>query len=144
MFSQSPYSSAPFSDIGEVQGGTLVAVIGVAAAGQVGNVTVPNNVFVVTGVVGTGAVGNVIFPNEIFEVTGVQGDGAVGDVLVVLSRIVFVQGVSCTATINFVPGVWIEIDDSELSDWSSVDDGQGGGWTPVDDAQTTQWDEILT
>jgi hypothetical protein len=144
MFSQSPYSSAPFSDLGEVPDATLVGVTGVAAAGQVGNAVVPNNVFVVTGVVGTGEVGTVIIPNEIFEVTGVQGDTAVGDVTISLTRLVFVQGVYCNATINFVPGVWIQIDDSEPDDWTPVNDSQSGGWTPVDDAQATQWDEVLT
>jgi hypothetical protein len=90
-------------------GERLVALTGVAASGEVGDVTETNNP-TEDGVVATGAVGSVGSSRTV-AMTGVQATGRVG-------------------TMNYF--YWTTIDDNQTPNWQNVNDSQVPNWEDVE------------
>ena len=109
MFSDFPFSAAPFSGTG-FSPDALVSVTGVQGDTQLGTISlVTNNYIPVTGFQATSQTGTVtlslgctVFP------TGVQANGFVGTVL-----------------------VWGEIDCGDIPNWQVIPPPSAGAWTPV-------------
>lgn len=118
--------------------------INIAMAGSVGSPTVTPQIVVniSSGIAATGNVGQITAVTNAAVVTGVAALGQVGNVIALPTTEAFVVGSFATGYSGQVL-VWGQIIPDQSPGWSEVDPSDAPGWTQIVPSQSSNWTEII-